>query len=103
VVSQCPIASREIDDNPQPPLPLSRPIPRTHYLGVVLELNEPETKKKGFTVVRRRWYLTIDGTSRNWIPENEARYWLLAKPTSTRSSVTIIDQRECDLIRTINW
>lgn len=106
VLMEEPIASREVDHGPQPVSFIRgdrrRPIWITHYLCVLLERDDARSKRSGFDVVKRKWYVTIDGTSRTFIPEHDALNWLLEKQTEEMSSVKIIDRSECDLIRTIN-
>jgi len=106
VVWEGPIASREIDHSPRPVSYITgdraRPIWITHYLCCVQELDEKRTKKSGLTIVKRRWYLTIDGSSKTFIPEHKALLWLLSKVSTEQSKATIISLYECDLIRTIN-
>jgi hypothetical protein len=100
------IASRDIAHGPKP-VPYirgdkPRPVWITHYLCVLHELDEKRSKSSGLTIIKRKWYLTIDGTSRTFIPEHEALSWLLSKASTQSSSVEIINLSECDLIRMIN-
>lgn len=106
VLWEGPIASREVDHGPKP-VPFirgdrRRPIWHTHYLCCLHELDEARSKKSGLTIIKRKWYLTIDGTSRTFIPEHEALNWLLSRASEETSAVKIINLSECDLIRTIN-
>lgn len=106
IVWEGPIASRDVDHGVKK-VPFikgdrGRPSWHTHYLCCLQELDEARTKKAKFTVVKRKWYVTIDGTSRTFIPENEALDWLLADPSDEISSVQILNRYECDLIRTID-
>lgn len=93
------IASQEVDHAAA--LPYHDRAWHTHYLCCLHERDDARSKKSGFTIIKRRWYLTIDGTSRTFIPEHEALSWLLSRATKKASTVTIINQYECDLIRTI--
>ena len=99
VLWEGPIASREIDHAAT--LPHHDRCWRTHYLCCLHELDDARSKKSGLTIIKRKWYLTIDGTSRTFIPEHEALNWLLSGPTKETSAFTIISQYECDLILTI--
>lgn len=100
VLWEGPIAEKEVDHATSLPHHDRHWI--THYLCCLHELDKKNSKKSGLTFVRRRWYLTIDGTSRKFIPEHEALTWLLSKSTREETRPKIINQYECDLLRTIN-
>jgi hypothetical protein len=106
VLWEGPVASREVNHGPKrvPFIKNDRPRPswHTHYLCQVHELDEARTKRSKFNVIKRKWYITIDGTSRTFIPENEAMDWLLSGPSEGISPVTIINTYEADLLRTID-
>ena len=106
VLWEGPIASREVDLGVKK-VPFirgdrGRPSWHTLYLCLVHELDEAKTKKRKLTIIKRKWYLTLDGTSRTFVPENEAREWLLARASDETFVVKFINHYECDLLRTID-
>lgn len=74
-----------------------KPILRTHYLYEIHTKDDKRSKRHGFTVIKRSWYITIDGSSKTHINEDKARAFILNKNTVR------IDKRQTDILTTITY
>lgn len=71
-----------------------------HYLRVIHQKDEKASKRTYFDVIIRKYYLTIDGTSKTFIKTRDALDWLLSPPNNTETKTTIKNQNEFDLLLT---